>query len=183
MRPDLTIRFGSRADAACLAALGSQTWLHTYARRGIRPGIARCVQEHLSAAAFRFQLERADAFTLLAVVDEHVVGYGIGEVGKACLAYSAALTHLDKLFVQEHFLGSGIGHALLMEVRMEARRRAGSSALWLTVNSRNQQARAFYARQGFIDIGVTNFDLYGEQHENRILHAPAVELSSERTSP
>ena len=30
---------------------------------------------------------------------------------------------------------------------------------------------AFYTREGFMDIGVTNFDLYGEQHENRILHS------------
>jgi ribosomal protein S18 acetylase RimI-like enzyme len=118
------------------------------------------------------QLERSDAFTLVAVVDGHLVGYAIVEVGKPCLAQSPALTHLDKLFVHEHFLGTGIGHTLLREVRAEARRRAGSSALWLTVNSRNQRAQAFYARQGFMDIGVTNFDLYGEQHENRILHAP-----------
>jgi GNAT superfamily N-acetyltransferase len=171
MRSDLTMRLGSLADGDCLAALGSQTWLHTYATQGIRPTIARFVQEHLSPAAFRAQLERSDAFTLVAVVDGHLVGYAIVEVGVPCLARSSALTHLDKLFVQEHFLGTGIGHALLREVRAESRRRAGSSALWLTVNSRNLRAQAFYARQGFMDIGVTNFDLYGEQHENRILHA------------
>jgi GNAT superfamily N-acetyltransferase len=172
MLPDLTMRFGSAADSDCLAALGSQTWLHTYATRGIRPTIARFVQEHLSPAAFRLQLERLDAFTLVAVVDGHLVGYALVEIGKPCVAQSPALTHLDRLFVLGHLLGTGIGHALLREVRAEARRRAGSSALWLTVNSQNQRARAFYARQGFMDIGATNFDLYGEQHENRILHAP-----------
>jgi diamine N-acetyltransferase len=171
MRPDLTIRFGTPADGDCLAALGSQTWLHTYAIQGIRPTIARFVQEYLSPAAFRLQLERSDAFTLAAVVDGHLVGYAVVDVGKPCIAQSPALTHLDRLFVQEHFLGMGIGHALLVGVRAEAKRRVGSCALWLTVNSRNQRARGFYARQGFIDIGVTNFDLYGEQHENRILHA------------
>ncbi len=85
MRRDLSIRFGSPADGDCLAALGSQTWLHTYAMQGIRPTIARFVQEYLSAAAFRLQLERSDAFTLVAVVEEHLVGYAIVEVGKPCL--------------------------------------------------------------------------------------------------
>jgi GNAT superfamily N-acetyltransferase len=177
MPPDLTMRFGSPADGGCLAALGSQTWLHTYATEGIRPTIARFVQEHLSAAAFRLQLERSDAFTLVAVVNRHLVGYAVVEVAKPCPAQSTALTHLDKLFVQEHFLGMGIGHALLEEVRTEAGRRTGSPALWLTVNSRNQRAQAFYARQGFVDIGSMNFDLYGEQHENRILHAPDAEYA------
>jgi ribosomal protein S18 acetylase RimI-like enzyme len=171
MRADLAVRFGALADAACLAALGAQVWLHTYARSGIRPTIARYIHEHLSPAAFRRQLERSDAFTLVAEVDGHLVGYAISELGKPCCARSPALTHLDKLYVQEYFVGTGIGRALLTEVRAEASRRAASAALWLTVNSQNQDARAFYARQGFIDIGGTNFDLYGEQHENRILHA------------
>jgi diamine N-acetyltransferase len=170
MRTDLAVRVATLPDAACLAALGSQVWLHTYARSGIRPAIARYIHEHLSPAAFQLQLGRSDAFTSVAEVDGHLVGYAIIEFGKACLTRSPALTHLDKLYVQEHFVGTGIGHALLTEVRAEASRRAGSSALWLTVNSQNQPARAFYARQGFKDIGATIFDLYGEEHENRILH-------------
>ena len=170
VRPEVTLRFGSPGDAACLAALGVQTWLHTYASRGIRPAISRYVQEHLSAAAFGIQLERSDAFTLLAVAHGHLVGYATAAFGKPCLVRSPACTHLERLFVHEHFHGMGIGHALLAEVRSDVRRRVGSSALWLTVNSQNQLARAFYARQAFMDIGVTNFDLYGEQHENRILH-------------
>jgi diamine N-acetyltransferase len=170
-RPDVTIRSGAPADAACLAALGAQVWLHTYARSGIRPAIARYVQEHLSPAAFRYQLDRCDAFTLVAEVDEHLVAYAMNELGRPCLAPSPASTHLDKLYVQEHFVGTGIGSALLAAVRAEALRRAGSPALWVTVNSQNQQAQAFYTRRGFKDIGLTNFDLYGEQHENRILHA------------
>lgn len=170
MRTDLTMRIGTLPDAACLAALGSQVWLHTYASSGIRPAIARYVHEHLSPAAFQLQLERPDALTLVAEVDGHLVGYAIIEFGKTCLARSPAFSHLDKLYVQEYFVGTGIGHALLAKVRAEASRRVRSSALWLTVNSQNQRARAFYARQGFTDIGGTLFDLYGEQHENRILH-------------
>jgi ribosomal protein S18 acetylase RimI-like enzyme len=170
MRTGLAVRIGVLADAGCLAALGSQVWLHTYAKSGIRPTIARYIHEHLSPDAFRHQLERSDAFTLVAEVDGHLVGYAISEHGKACLARSPAFTHLDKLYVQEYFVGTGIGRALLTEVRAEASRRTGSSALWLTVNSQNAQARAFYTRQGFTDIGGTNFDLYGERHENRVLH-------------
>ncbi|HEX3835698.1 MAG TPA: GNAT family N-acetyltransferase [Steroidobacteraceae bacterium] len=177
MRSDLELRLGAPADAACLAVLGSQTWLHTYARTGIRPSIARHVQEQLSPGAFRDQLERSDAFTLIALVDGHLVGYAIGELGKLAPVASPVSTHLDKLYVQEHFVGTGIGHSLLQHARAEATHRAGSSALWLTVNSENRPACAFYARQGFTDIGAVSFDLYGEAHENRILHVLDVSAS------
>jgi GNAT superfamily N-acetyltransferase len=163
------LRVGTSADAACLAALGSQVWLHTYARAGIRPTMARFVHEQLSADAFRYQLERLDVVTLIAQIDGHLVGFATGELGKRAPVDSPASTHLDKLYVQEHFIGLGIGRALLERARAEAARRAGSSALWLTVNAQNERARTFYARRGFTDIGVVNFDLYGEQHENRVL--------------
>jgi ribosomal protein S18 acetylase RimI-like enzyme len=170
MPPDAGLRLGTPADAACLAALGSQVWLHTYARAGVRPTMARFVHEQLSADAFRHQLERPDVFALIAQIDGHLVGFAIGELGKRAPVGSPASTHLDKLYVQEHFIGLGIGRALLERARAEAARRAGRSALWLTVNSQNERARTFYARRGFTDIGFVNFDLYGEQHENRVLH-------------
>jgi GNAT superfamily N-acetyltransferase len=170
MRTDVAVRSAALADAACLAALGSQVWLHTYAKSGIRPAIARYVHENLSPAAFRHQLERSDAIALVAEVDGSLVGSALVEFDKPCVARSPASTHLDKLYVQEYFIGTGIGRALLTQVRAQASHRAASSALWLTVNSQNLQARAFYTRQGFTDIGCTNFDLYGELHENRILH-------------
>lgn len=172
MRPDFATRLGTPSDAACLAALGSQVWLHTYATQGIRPTIANYVHEHLSPAAFRRHLERSDAFTLIAEVDGHLVGFAIGEVGKPCIAPSPASTHLDKLYVQEHFMGLGIGYGLLLKARTEAARCTGTPGLWLTVNSKNELARNFYTRQGFTEIGVSQFELYGERHDNRILHAP-----------
>lgn len=171
VRPNFTIRFGTPVDAECLSALGSQVWLHTYAKEGIRPTIARYIHEHLSPLDFRHQLERLDAFTVIAEVNAHLVGFAAAEVGKTCNNLSPASSHLDKLYVQEHFLRMGIGCALLKAVQTEAARRSQSSALWLTVNSKNKRAQAFYAKQGFTEIGIKHFDLYGEQHENRILHA------------
>ena len=36
----------------------------------------------------------------------------------------------------------------------------------------NQHALHFYAREGYVDIGATWFELEGEQHENRLLVQP-----------
>jgi GNAT superfamily N-acetyltransferase len=173
MRPNLGLRRARPEDAACLAALAVQSWLHTYAKDGIRPTIARYVHEHLTRDALLSQITRTDAVTLLAETNDHLVGYAVLELKNQCPVLPSATARLDKLYVQAHFLGQGVGFELLQGVRGEARRLRDQSGLWLTVNSQNDRACVFYARQGFVDIGHTYFDLYGEQHENRILHAPA----------
>jgi GNAT superfamily N-acetyltransferase len=174
MRPELVIREAVSDDAACLAAVAAQSWLHTYATQGIRPTIARYVQEYLTPEAFRVTIQRSDAVTFVAELDGHHVGYSVLDLNTPCPDRESANAHLDKLYVQEHFLGRGIGFQLLRSARSEARRRSEGSGMWLTVNSLNARARAFYARQGFEDIGVTHFDLYGEMHENRILYSPVI---------
>lgn len=171
MRPDLLLREASPEDAQCLSVLAIQTWLHTYATEGIRPVIARYVQEYLTPDALLSQISRRDAVTLVAEIDRHLVGYAVLELGRRCPVFEAG-AHLDKLFVQEHFLGQGIGFQLLRCAMEKARLRGDASGLWLTVNSLNQRARDFYSRQGFRDLGHTQFDLYGEKHDNRILHTP-----------
>lgn len=170
-----SLRLARPEDAGCLAALAGQSWLHTYATNGIRLPIARYVHEFLTPDVFRIQIGRADAATFLAEVDDHLVGYAVLELATPCPVQKSASAHLDKLYVQEHFLGRGFGFSLLQGAQVEARRRGDESGIWLTVNTMNDRARAFYSRQGFQDIGQTYFDLYGEMHENRILHVPAAE--------
>jgi ribosomal protein S18 acetylase RimI-like enzyme len=172
MRPDLSIRRGTHRDARCLSVLSTQVWLHTYATEGIRPAIARYVQEHLSPSALALQLERSEVLFLVAEIGGNLVGYASGESGVPCPLRADALAYLDKLYVSEHFHGEGVGRELLSRFRAELAQRAGNDALWLTVNSRNRDARTFYERQGLTDIGTTYFDLYGEKHENRVLCTP-----------
>lgn len=172
MRPDLLIRRGTHADASCLSALSTQVWLHTYATAGVRPTIARYVQEHLSPDAFALRLRQSESLFLVAETDGHLVGYAGGELGVPCPFRTGTFTHLDKLYVSEHFHGEGIGRELLSRIRAELAPLAGNDALWLTVNSGNQRARTFYERLGFEDIGIAHFDLYGEKHENRVLCTP-----------
>ncbi|UTW44326.1 GNAT family N-acetyltransferase [bacterium SCSIO 12696] len=47
---------------------------------------------------------------------------------------------------------------------------SGFKKLWLTVNSKNEPAIKFYKKHGFYEVGVTNFELGGERHENRVFH-------------
>ena len=71
---------------------------------------------------------------------------------------------IDKLYVQEHFQGQGIGKSMLLEIQARF-----GDAFWLNVWVHNEQAIGFYTSFGFEDIGRTDFDLDGELHENRVL--------------
>lgn len=71
---------------------------------------------------------------------------------------------IEKLYVQEHFQGRGIGKALLSEVTI----RYGST-FWLSTWIHNEKAIGFYQHLGFVDIGKKYFELEGESHCNRVL--------------
>ena len=44
----------------------------------------------------------------------------------------------------------------------------GAAVLWLTCWVGNARARAFYARQGYAELGSTDYAFEGERHENRV---------------
>lgn len=74
----------------------------------------------------------------------------------------------DHVRVQEHFIGQGIGKALLKAAESEARKQS-SNALWLAVNARNERAIAFYDHMGYSKVGTTHFVLGDGRHENHVL--------------
>ena len=78
---------------------------------------------------------------------------------------------LQTLYVQEHFLGQGVGSLLLAAAEALARSRA-NSRLWLTVNATNRRAIAFYDRKGYAQVGTAYFVLGAERYENHVLAGP-----------
>ena len=78
---------------------------------------------------------------------------------------------LQTLYVQENFIGHGVGTLLLRAAEAKARQRS-NGALWLTVNAKNARAIAFYARHGYTMIGTTYFALGEGRHENHVLVGP-----------
>lgn len=75
---------------------------------------------------------------------------------------------MQTLYVQEHFIGQGIGRELLQSAEAQARN-CSASPLWLTVNAKNARAIAFYDRQGYFRVGTTYFVLGQGRHENHVL--------------
>ena len=202
MELEPVLRNGEPRDAARLAALGMQVWLHTYATRGISETVARHVLAEFTPAKFDALMLSDTSHVLVAEQDDHLVGYAVLTFGAACPACDAPptephaepriephtepptqpTTELATLYVQAHFARQGIGARLLDAAAALAtvRSRAG---LWLTVNARNDAAMAFYARHGYARVGTAYFTLGGVRHENHVLVAASSASAHHPTLP
>ena len=164
----MRFRSAQHTDAANLAALAVQVWLHTYATEGISSTISSYVLSEFTAERFEVRLSDPSYAVLVAETSGNLVGYATVCTGAVCPEHPSAKAELVTLYVQEHFVGRGVGSSLLKEAELHAKQLAGSS-LWLTVNCKNSRAIAFYAKHAYAPIGISYFRLGGEDHENLVL--------------
>jgi ribosomal protein S18 acetylase RimI-like enzyme len=164
----LRIRSGRSEDAGLLAVLATQVWLHTYATGGINGDIAQYVLSELTAERYLALLKDPAIHLFVAEHDENLVGVAVVKFGVQCPTGEGSAVELLALYVQEHFVGQGIGKALLQAAEAKAREQSGS-ALWLTVNAKNAEAIAFYEHQGYSKVGTAYFVLGEGRHENHVL--------------
>jgi ribosomal protein S18 acetylase RimI-like enzyme len=165
---DITLRRAVQADTLTLSMLATQVFLDTYATEGIRPSVAREVQVQLGPAAIDALLARPDTCLIVAERAQHLIGFVQSTAGaQHVLVPQRPAVELDRLYVQEPFTGRGLGKALLSQAQAHAAAQ-GAAVLWLTCWVRNTRALAFYARQGYAELGSTDYEFEGERHENRV---------------
>jgi len=165
---DVTFRRAVEADTLTLSMLATQVFLDTYATDGIRPAVAREVQAQLGPAAIEALLSRSDTRLVVAECAQHLVGFMQSTAGaRHALVPQRPAVELDRLYVQEPFTRRGLGKALLAHAEAHAVAQ-GAAVLWLTCWVHNAPALAFYARQGYAELGSTDYEFDGERHENRV---------------
>ncbi len=163
------IRPAAPEEASRLAVLATQVWLHTYATGGVSPEIAAYVLAELTPARYAESLQDPSVHVLVAAKDESLLGLAVLRHGEPCPTQSPRSTvELQTLYVQEHFIGKGLGASLLHSAETWARDRA-QCPLWLTVNARNERAIDFYRRHGYARTGTAYFELGASRHENHVL--------------
>ncbi|MFC7418627.1 GNAT family N-acetyltransferase [Iodobacter arcticus] len=164
MDHSLVLRPATAADAQNLAALAIQVWLHTYATEGIRQDISTYVLSEFTPAKFTDLINDPQYQLLIAEINHHLVAFAqIDFASKEQPALGSV--ELKMLYVQEMFTGQGLGHKLLAYCEEII----ASRAYWLSSNSNNHRAIAFYASQGFVQHGVTYFEFGGNHYENKVL--------------
>ena len=168
----IMIRDGVATDATALAELAARTFRETFAAGNRPEDLAR----HLAHAYGTFQQQRElvdpDIATLLVEVDGQVAGYAQLRSGAppACVTGEEPV-ELWRFYIAQPWQGRGVARALMQRVESEAYRRGGRT-LWLGVWERNERAKAFYHKNGFMDVGSHVFMVGTDAQTDRILVRP-----------
>lgn len=169
MTSDLTLRPGTPDDATTIAVLAIQVFLDTYAGDGVRPDLAREALREYAVEAFDARLRDHQRRFLLAERGTGLLGFAeVHLATQPAPAGGVTGAELIRLYVQPAAQGSGLGRRLIRAAEALARE-AGSGALWLTAWEGNRRALAFYAREGYADVGATHYSFEGNSYGNRVL--------------
>ncbi|MBI5720426.1 MAG: GNAT family N-acetyltransferase [Burkholderiales bacterium] len=170
MNDGVELREGGRAELPQLSVLATHVFVHTYCAGGLRPDQAREALHEYSVAEFERRLASGHRFTL-ACRGEHLLGFAdtVMPVMPASVpvAAVAGCLELARLYVDPAAQARGVGRMLLRHAASLAAT-AGCPGLWLTAWVENTKARAFYAAEGFVDVGRCDYVFEDRAYENCI---------------
>jgi ribosomal protein S18 acetylase RimI-like enzyme len=149
----VNIRRADRTDAAALAELARRTFFDTFAANNDAGDMAIHLERAYGVPQQTAELSDPSIITLLAEEEGAAVAYAQLRTGPvpACVSGNGPI-ELWRFYVSQDWHGRGVAQPLMDRVKVEARAR-GAKTLWLGVWEKNDRARAFYAKCGFVEVG------------------------------
>jgi RimJ/RimL family protein N-acetyltransferase len=166
-RAPVELRPAVAADAAALAAFAAHSFEATYGDLNRPEDTHAFISTAYAPAVLGAEIADPAVTTLLLRVEGCLLGFAQVQrkAPPPCVVASQGMTQaLDRFYIDARWHGCGLAARLLAAV-VDAALRQGAAALWLTVWERNPRARAFYLKQGFVDVGQTVF-VVGEDHQS-----------------
>ena len=174
----IMIRTGVATDATALADLAARTFRETFAADNRPEDMALHIAHAYGTSQQQRELVDPDVTTLLVEVDGQLAGYAQlrSGVAPACVIGEAPV-ELWRFYIAQPWHGRGVAQALMRRVASEAYRRGGRT-LWLGVWERNERAKSFYHRNGFMDVGSHMFMVGTDAQTDRVLVRPLPTVTS-----
>lgn len=168
----IVIRAGVATDASGLAELAARTFRETFAADNRPEDIALHTAHAYGTSRQERELVDPDIATLLVEVDGQLAGYAQLRSGlpPACVTGEEPV-ELWRFYIAQPWQGRGVARALMRRVESEAYR-SGGRTLWLGVWERNERAKVFYHKSGFMDVGSHVFMVGTDAQTDRILVRP-----------
>lgn len=160
------------AAAAQLAELGRRLFYEAYATQNTAENMAAQADATFSPERQLAELEDPDTMFLEARMLQELVGYAKlrlhSQLGLAPDKVAEERLEVERLYVAEDWIGTGLG-ATLMRRALEEARQQQCRAVVLGVWEHNARAREFYQRFGFRPIGQHLFQFGAEAQTDLIL--------------
>ena len=173
LRPaEATIRRAVRSDAAALAEFGARTFSETFGPDNTPEDLALHLARTYDPALQSAEIDDPAMVTIVAESEGRLAGFAQLRAGQAPQAVvGTAPIELLRFYVDRAWHGQGLARALMAAVDREAIDRR-ASAIWLCVWERNERAKAFYRKCGFVDVGTKLFILGTDYQTDRVMTRP-----------
>ena len=168
----IVIRTGVAADATALAELAARTFRETFAADNRPEDMALHAERAYGTSQQERELVDPNIATLLVEVDAQLAGFAQLRSGvpPSCVTGEEPV-ELWRFYIAQPWHGGGVAQALMRKVETHAYQRGGRT-LWLGVWARNERAKAFYHKNGFMDVGSHVFMVGKDPQTDRILVRP-----------
>ncbi len=166
---EIALRHASPADAARLAEFGARTFSATFGPDN-RPGdIALYLSRTYGVALQAAELRDPAMTTIVAESEGRLAGFAQVRAGPAPESVVGRTPiELLRFYIDRPWQGQGLARSLMAAVDEEVNRRGGT-VLWLCVWERNERAKAFYRKCGFVDVGGKVFILGTDHQSDRVM--------------
>lgn len=179
---DLALRSARPDDAPALAAFAEHVFRDTFGPHNRAEDMDAYCRAAFAIDHVQHELADRDYHTELAVAGGELAGYAQlrAAAPPPCVAGPAPV-ELKRLYVDRRWHGGGVAHALLDRAIAIAAQR-GARTLYLSVWQHNHRAIAFYVKHGFVQVGVSEFQLGADVQFDPVMERP-LPAGTARTSP
>ena len=148
-----------------LAALGARLFVEAFGKDNTPEDIARYLATHFTPEVMAGHLARPGC-TLLVLERE-----GTPEGWAQLLDAPGGALEIRRFYLdgRRHRSGAAV---VLMSAALAKARAHGAGRIWLAVWEHNRQARAFYAKHGFVRVGTQPFQLGADVQTDEVLSRP-----------
>lgn len=149
----VTIRVAADADAPVLAELARRTFYDTFAASNDPADMELYLSQAYGPDQQGREISDPSMTTLLVEHESEAIAYAQlrNDHVPECVTGPAPI-ELWRFYVRHGWHGRGVAQSLMERVMLEARHR-GAQTMWLGVWERNDRARAFYRKCGFVEVG------------------------------
>ncbi|ABA79787.1 GNAT family N-acetyltransferase [Rhodobacter sphaeroides] len=163
----MNFRTGQPSDAAALAAISIEVWLGTYMRKGVSAFFAEYALNEFTSTKMASLLKDPNEHVIVSENEGGIDAFIRLGQGRAAPVSGCSTLEIATLYVQPRHHRRGLGRALL-EQGLAYARQASAPSVWLTTNSENAPAIAFYLEQGFEKVGTTHFNIGDQAYLNDV---------------